>query len=233
MFTPKSLRSLRQMLLGFMVFGFIYTLVAVIWGFAAVVKLPDLATGDLATPKLLSSGIIPPALGIVVMIGIIAAAISTIDSIMLTLSSIFTREVYAVANKNATDKQQLLVCKIVLPVIAVLAYIFAHLKLSLIAVLSVSASAGLLVVVPPLIGAFFWRKGTAAGALAAIVVGGLAVFFMQFNGLRPLGQASGVWGLLISTTLFVFVSLVTSAPKARADEFIDHLRDNLKNHSAI
>ncbi|MBB3668424.1 hypothetical protein [Garicola koreensis] len=40
---------------------------------------------------------------------------------------------------------------------------FAHLELDLIAVLSVSASAGLLVMVPPIIGAFFWRRGTAAG----------------------------------------------------------------------
>lgn len=233
LFTPKSLKSLRHMLLGFMVFGLIYTLVSVIWGFAAVIKLPDLPTGDLATPKLLSSGLIPPALGIVVMIGIIAAAISTIDSIMLTLSSMFTRDVYAVVNKNAGDKQQLLVGKIVLPVIAILAYLFAHLNLSLIAVLSVSASAGLLVIVPPLVGAFFWRRGTAAGALAAIIIGGIAVFWLQFSGLRPLGQASGIWGLIISVLAFVLVSLVTTAPSARANEFINYLKVNLKKHSAV
>lgn len=233
LFTPDSLRSLRHMLLGFMVFGLIYTLVSVIWGFAAVIKLPDLATGDLATPKLLSSGIIPPALGIVVMIGIIAAAVSTIDSIMLTLSSMFTRDVYAVTNKNATDKQQLLVGKIILPVIAILAYIFAHLNLSLIAVLSVSASAGLLVIVPPIVGAFFWRRGTAAGALAAIIIGGIAVFWLQFAGVRPLGQASGVWGLIISVALFIVVSLLSKTPEQRADEFLSHLRENLRKHSAV
>lgn len=233
LFTPKSLRSLRHMLLGFMVFGLIYTLVSVTWGFAAIIKLPDLATGDLATPKLLSSGIIPPVLSVIVMIGIIAAAVSTIDSIMLTLSSMFTRDVYAIVKKDANDKQQLMVGKIILPVIAVLAYIFAHLNLSLIAVLSVSASAGLLVIVPPLVAAFFWKRGTAAGALAAIIIGGVAVFALQFSGLRPLGQASGIWGLIISIVVFVVVSLMTRAPKERADEFIDYLKVNLKKHSAV
>src|SRR5699024_11168531 len=86
LFTPRSFASMRQMLLGFMVFGFIYTLVAVIWGLAAVIEFPDLATGDLATPKLLSADFMPPVLGLAVMIGIMAAAVSTIDSIMLTLS---------------------------------------------------------------------------------------------------------------------------------------------------
>src|SRR5699024_6715668 len=122
----------------------------------------------LATPKLLSSDIVPPVLGIIVMIGIIAAAVSTIDSIMLTLSSMFTRDVYAVAKKSTTDKQQLLVGKIVRPVVAVLAYLFARLDLALFAVLSVSASAGVLVMVPPLVGACFWRLGTAAAAVSAI-----------------------------------------------------------------
>ena len=34
LYTPGSMRDLRKMLLGFLVFGFIYTLVSVTWGFA-------------------------------------------------------------------------------------------------------------------------------------------------------------------------------------------------------
>ena len=233
LYTPKSMASMRQMLLGFLVFGFIYTLVAVLWGFAAVIRFPDLATGDLATPSLLSSELLPPAVGLVVMIGIIAAAVSTIDSIMLTLSSMFTRDVYAVAKRGADDRQQLLVGKIVLPAVAVLAYLFAQLKLDLIAVLSVAASAGLLVVVPAIIGAFFWRRGTAAGALASIVVGGVFVFYLQLTATRFLGQGAGVWGLVVSTALFVVVSLLTAAPTARAKEFLDHVKEGLARHRAV
>ncbi len=232
LYTPGTLADMRRMLLGFMVFGFIYTLVSVVWGFAAIITFPELPKADLATPQILSAGIIPPALSVIVMIGIIAAAVSTIDSIMLTLSSIFTRDIYAVVKKDATDRQQLLVGKLVLPVIAILAYLFAQLNLSLIAVLSVSASAGLLVMVPPLIGAFFWRRGTAAGALAAIVIGGISVFVLQFMGLRPLGQASGVWGLIISTALFILVSLLSKKPVGRAREFMDHLSQGLTKHGA-
>lgn len=233
LYTPKSMASMRQMLMGFMVFGFIYTLVAVLWGFAAVIQFPGLATGDLATPRLLSSELVPPVIGVAVMVGIMAAAVSTIDSIMLTLSSIFTRDVYAVAKRDADDREQLLVGKIVLPVVAVLAYLFAQLKLSLIAVLSVAASAGLLVVVPAIIGAFFWRRGTAAGALASIIGGGLLVFWLQLTGTRLLGQGAGVWGLVASVLLFVGVSLATRAPAERAREFMDHVKEGLARHRAI
>src|SRR5699024_8621429 len=137
--------------------------------------------GDLATPKLLASGLVPTSLAVIVMIGIIAAAVSTIDSIMLTLSSMAARDVYSVLKKRSTDTQELAVGKILLPVIALLAYLFAQLEPSLIAVLSVSASAGLLVLVPALIGAFFWRRGTAAGALCSIILGGALVFVLELT----------------------------------------------------
>lgn len=233
LFTPASMRDLRRMILGFMIFGFIYTLVAVTWGFAALLEFPDLATGDLATPSLLGSDLVPTALGVIVMVGIIAAAVSTIDSIMLTLSSMLVRDVYAVAKPASDERHQLMVGKFVLPVIAVLALLFAQLKIDLIAVLSVSASAGLLVMVPPIVGAFFWKRGTAQGALAAIIVAGTLVFILEFTQTKLAGQGSGIWGLLVSVALFVGVSLVTRAPEARATEFLAHTRKKLDQHNVV
>ena len=97
----------------------------------------------------------------------------------------------------------------------------------------VAASAGLLVVVPAIIGAFFWRRGTAAGALASIIGGGVLVFWLQLTGTRLLGQGAGVWGLVVSVLLFVVVSLATRAPAERAREFMDHVKDGLARHRAI
>lgn len=224
LYTPGSLRDLRKMMIAFMVFGFIYTMISVVWGLTAMLQFDDLESGDQATPTLLASDMVPTVLGIIVMIGIMAAAVSTIDSIMLTLSSMLSRDVYAVAAKGATEKKQLMVGRFMLPVIAAGAYWFAHLELDLIAVLSVSASAGLLVMVPPLIGAFFWKRGTAAGLITAIVVAGSIVLALEYTGTMFLGQGSGVWGLLVSTVLFVGVSLVTKPKKDRAAEFIAQSR---------
>ncbi|MUK88360.1 sodium:solute symporter family protein [Ornithinibacillus sp. L9] len=221
MFMPNSLKGLRQMLIGFLVFGFIYTFVSVLWGFSALQMFPNLETADLATPKLLSSDLVPPVLGVIVMIGIMAAAISTIDSIMLTLSSMFARDVYGNMKNRPNDEKQLKIGKIVIPIIAILAYGFAELELNLIAVLSVAASSGLIVSVPSFFGTFFWKKGTAAGVISSVTIGAIVVLLLEFTGTKPLGLGSGIWGLMISTILFIGVSLATKAPKQKAETFIN------------
>ncbi|EGK08928.1 sodium:solute symporter family protein [Kroppenstedtia eburnea] len=231
MFMPKNLGEMRRMLIIFLIFGFLYTLVAVLWGFSAAVHFPSLSSPDLATPRLLASDLVPPVLAVVVMVGIMAAAISTVDSILLTLSSLFARDLYGVMQKKTDVDKQLMVGKVVIPVIAVLAYAFASLKLNLIAVLAVSSSAGLLVLVPAILGAFLWKGGTASGVLASVIGGGLLVIGLEWTQTRWLGQASGVWGLIISLVLFIGVSLVTRPPRDAADRFLGYLHQALKERN--
>lgn len=229
LFMPKSLKSMRTMLLGFMVFGFVYTLVAVTWGFASFIMFPNLENPDMATATILSSNLVPPIFAVIVMVGIIAAAISTIDSILLTLSSLFARDVYGYFRKDVSDAEQLQIGKFIIPVIAIFALLFAELELNLIAVLSVASSAGLLVFVPAIIGAFFWKRGTAAGVIISVLIAGLSVVILELGKIKPFGFGSGIWGLLLSTLLFVIVSLVTKAPKEKAHLFMTTVQEELSN----
>lgn len=214
LFMPASLGALRRMLLIFLCFGLVYTIISVIWGFSALVAFPDLDNPDRATARLLSSDFVPPVLGVAVMVGILAAAVSTIDSILLTLSSILARDVWGNLGGGAADAAQLKVGKIVIPAISILALIFAAMEISLIAILSVAASAGLVVTVPAIVGAFFWRRGTAAGALASIIGGAAFVGWMYATGNSLWGLNAGVLGLPVAAILFVGVSLGTR-PSAR------------------
>lgn len=231
MYMPSSLKSLRGMVLGFLVFGLIYTIVSVMWGYSAIMLFPNLDNPDVATPNLLSSDLIPPVLGVIVMVSIMAAAISTIDSILLTLSSLFARDVYGRTEKGSNEERQLRIGKFVIPVIAILAYAFAQLKLNLIAVLSVAASSGLIVSVPAIIGAFFWKKGTAAGVISSVSLGGILVIIFEIMKLKPYGLGSGVWGLVASTILFIGVSLVTKAPERKAKEFLQYVKTAMQKHT--
>nr|WP_321457037.1 sodium:solute symporter family protein [uncultured Cohaesibacter sp.] len=227
LFMPKSLGALRRMLLLFLCFGLIYTIVAVLWGFAAFQTYPDLPNPDLATAALLGADFLPPVLAIVVMIGILAAAISTIDSILLTLSSMLARDVYGGFSKEASDAAQLKIGRFVIPVISLVALAFASLKLSLISILSVAASSGLVVMVPAIIGAFFWKRGTAAGALASVLLGGLFVIVMYMTGNKLFGLNAGILGLPVASVIFVLVSLVTRQKNQMASAFVDDISDEL------
>jgi SSS family solute:Na+ symporter len=228
LFTTQSIGALRVMLLGFLLLGFVYTLVSVIWGFSALALLPDLESADMATPSLLASGAVPSVVAIILVVGIVAAAVSTVDSILLSLASLAARDVYAPLVTQG--RGEMLAGKLVMLVVAVLAILFARLQLDLITILSVASSAGLLVTVPAIVGAFFWTRGTAAGAMVSMVVAGVVVTYLQIAGLNPLGVPASVWGGGLALGLFVVVSLLTVAPRDRADAFLQPVVDGLARH---
>lgn len=233
LFVPRSLTHMRTMVMGFLIFGFIYTFISIIWGFSARLLLPNLPSGDLATPSLLALDIVPTSIALIVMVGITAAAISTINSIILTLSSMVTQDVIKNLFNTNNESKLLSVGRIFVFLFAVAAFLFATMRLGLIAVLSVASSAGLLVTVPAIMGAFFWKRGTATAAITSIIVGGIIALWFQFAGLKPLGWWPGVWSGIASLLLFIIVSFLTSPPRDKAEEFISYVNNALKEKNAI
>jgi len=63
----------------------------------------------------------------------------------------------------------------------------------------------------PIVGALFWRRATAVGALASMAAGSAAVvIFMVKDGL--FANSPIIWGLVASLVAFVVVSLLTPRP---------------------
>jgi solute:Na+ symporter, SSS family len=63
----------------------------------------------------------------------------------------------------------------------------------------------------PIVGALFWRRATAAGALASMAAGSaVVVFFMVKDGL--FANTPILYGLAASLVVFVVVSLLTPKP---------------------
>ena len=228
LFTTESLGALRVMLLGFLVLGFIYTLVSVLWGFAALQLLPGLERADLATPRLLASGAVPGIVAIVLVVGIVAAAVSTVDSILLSLAALAARDLYRPL--RPAGRRDMLAGQLVMLVVAGLAIGFARLQLDLITILSVASSSGLLVTVPAIVGCFFWRRGTAAGALTSMLGAGVVVTALQLTGSNPLGVPASVWGGGLAVGLFVAVSLLTRGAADRAETFLAPVEAGLARH---
>ncbi|MBL27086.1 MAG: hypothetical protein CMM50_05985 [Rhodospirillaceae bacterium] len=227
LFTTRDPRAMRTMIVGFLSFGLIFTLVAILWGFAGLVAVPGLDNPDLVTPSLLASGSVPPWLGVLLIVGIMAAAVTTVDSIALTLASMIGRDVYRAGIRGTDEARELAVGKVVVLVMITAAALFASLKLELISLLAVTSSAGLLVTVPAIVGAFFWRRGTAAGALVSVVGGTIAVAWFRFAGVNPWGMPGVAAAFFVTIVLFVAVSLATRPPADRGRSFIDDLRPQL------
>ena len=240
LFIPKSVRAMKQMLGGCLIFGFFYAIISVLWGFSSTLLVPNLEKGDLATPTLLSLPIIPMGLAIIAMLGITAAAISTIDSVLLTLSSMWTRDIHkGLIQPKISQARELKIGKWVIPIMASISFVFAFFASGetgfafMIAPLAATTSAGLLMMVPAIFGAFFWKRATAAGAIASCVFGAAIVLLFHVAGWKPLGLWPGTWGFIVCIILFVCVSLATRAPKEKAEEFINYLRETLPKGNFI
>jgi len=215
-FIPKSIGSLKNMIRGFLVFGFTYTIIVTLLGLASKLLIPNLSKPDLAMPTLL--GLVPAPLALIVMVSILAAAVSTSDSILLTLSSMATIDIYKNLKPKASEKESLKFGKIVIGIIMVLLVLFSLKPLGLIVELSVTSSAYLLQFVPATFGAFFWKKTNAKAATTSIILGCLVTGVLYFTNIKPLGLWPAIWGILINTLTFIILSLVVKPyPKPKIE----------------
>ncbi|NLI96069.1 MAG: sodium:solute symporter family protein, partial [Synergistaceae bacterium] len=169
---------------------------------------------------------VPRGLALLVVLSIFAAAVSTLNSIILTLSSMFGRDLVR-ALTPLSEEKELVWGKLLIPVLTLACYAFASLKLGLIAVLSSMASAGLMAQLPVILGAFFWKRGTAAGAILGMASGAVLTGALYMTKTNFLGQWPPVWGLLTSVSVFVAVSLMTRPNPSGAD-FIDTVESEVK-----
>ena len=206
LYAPKDIRSIRGMVAGFSVFGFAYTVLCVVLGLSAALLVPGLKNPDGAMAALLTK--VPRTLALLVVLSIFAAAVSTLNSIILTLRSMFGRDLLRTVFPLSEEKE-LFWGKLLIPVLTVACFAFAGLRLGLIAVLSSMASAGLMAQLPVILGAFFWKRGTAAGAIAGMVAGGGVTGGLYLAKINFLGHWPPVWGLMASVGAFVLVSLLT------------------------
>ncbi len=157
---------------------------------------------------------------------IVAAAMSTADSQLLVASSSFTSDIYKpIFRKKASDKEVLWVGRIVVLVIAVIAYFIASSKSE--------GAASIMTLVdnawggfgsafgPVIILSLFWKRFTYKGAIAGVIGGAVVdVLWMNF-----LTDSTGVYELLpgfIAGALFaVIVSLVDKKPAKEVEELFD------------
>lgn len=228
LFVTRDLAAMRRMIFWVLGFGLIFTLIAVLWGFAALVLAPDLESPAGATPALLGSGAVPVVVSLLLIIGILSAAISTLDSIALTLGSMVARDL--MDQREGTDARQILIGRVVVVVVVLFAAWFALQNAPIVEQLAALSAAGLIVTVPATIGAFFWRGGTAAGVLASLIGGSVtAIYMAMIAGFSVFDPRLAAAILSVTILLFVGVSLATR-PRPEALDFKTGLRDELNKH---
>jgi len=161
----------------------------------------------------------------VLMAAIIAASMSTADSQLLVASSSFTSDIYKpIIRKDASEKEVLWVGRLVVLVVAIIAFFIASSKAEgaqTIMNLVENAWAGFgSAFGPTIILSLFWRRFTYKGAIAGVVTGALVdvlwLMFMSHTGLYEI-----IPGFACSLVAAVVVTLMDKAPSKEIEEIFD------------
>ena len=179
----------------------------------------------LATPEL---GGLPYVVSGLVAAGGLAAALSTADGLLLTISNALVRDLYCRgAPREASPEQRVILTKFTLLSVALAAAFVAALKpAEILPLVSASFSLAASAFVPVMVLGIFWRGTTRQGAVAGMLAGlGIAVYYMLSHvpvlrtwagwlladglwfGIQPI--SAGVFGVPAGLIVAVVVSRIT------------------------
>lgn len=163
-----------------------------------------------------------PVIAGILLAAILAAVMSTADSQLLVSSSALTEDFYkSIFRKDATQQELVRIGRIAVIIIALAAMLLAFNEDSTVLDLVSYAWAGFGATFGPvLLLSLFWRRATALGAMAGIVVGGVTVVVWanMSGGLFDLYEI--VPGFMLAGCAMIVMSLISPEPEQEIlDEF--------------
>jgi solute:Na+ symporter, SSS family len=214
-FTARSVKVARNGGIGVGVYCLVYALAGALIGAAGRVFLPPLVDGDLAFAEIVNA-VLPVGLRGLVLAAALAAIMSTASACLLAASTVLLEDVYLRlrSTRNAGSIGQSRSVTLVLGLIMTVASCVMHDVITALTVAYDLLVGGLLV---PIVGAMIWRRGTTAGALSSIGLGGALV--VLFLGLSGLDSDQPIYiGLAGSLIAYIAVSLGTAPPLLKPHE---------------
>jgi len=204
-----------------------------------IVQLAEIVLdGDivvLATPEIAG---LPYVISGLVAAGGLAAALSTADSLLLTISNTLSHDVYyKILSPGTSSQKRLTISKLLLLVVALFAaYVASTKPADILSLVGAAFSLGASALFPALALGAFWKRANQYGALAGILTGfGVCAGYMlathpalggsvanQWFHIAPI--SAGIFGVPAGMLALIAVSLVTPAPDARTQALVDHLR---------
>ena len=180
-YLPKAANSLQVAAVLYPWVTAIMFICPVLIGMWGHISFPDL-TGKAADPILpmMLGEHTPTGITVAVMVAALAAMMSTLDSQLLALSTMVTRDVYLeYVRPQASLREQTLVGRISVVILAVIGLILAANPPGTIAAIATQAFTGLAVLFPTVIAALYGRNVSSISCIISIVVGEIGVIGFQ------------------------------------------------------
>ncbi len=177
--------------------------------------------GGNTLPRLLSE-YTPAWFAAVVVAGAIAAMMSSSDSMLLSGSSYFTRDIYRQTVNSVSERREALAGQAVVAIIALVSFALSLSQPGTLVEIGNTAFSGFAQLALPVIVALYWRGTTGRGIVTGIAGSQLFYLASVFTGIVPSGYvlplapslgewSAGIVGMLLGLVLTVAVSVITTA----------------------
>lgn len=229
--TAKSAKSFKLTVTAFPIFIMIVWVPCILIGIWAAGHLGPLGPGQSANAILgrMVEGLVhSPVLSGLVAAGVLAAIMSSLDSQFMCLGTMFTRDIVVrkFGEDRFTDSQKVLIARgfILAIVAATYGLAVALMNTAQVFALGVWCFSGFAGLFPLVVGAVYWKRTTAAGAISCIIVTAATwciLFYRDIIAVKPPGAdeellIAGMMPVTLiiaaSALTLVVVSLLTAKP---------------------
>ena len=190
--------------------GMFFSATLIEWaGVNGIASIQNIEKADQIVPMILQRGM-NPFLASIFIAGIVAAGMSTIDGILVTTTGAVTRDIYQkIINKDATDETVMKLSKVVTVIIGIIVICFGVFQPGSIFEINLFAFSGMAIFVVPILFGIYWKKATAKGAIASVIVGIISLLLFTLNpSVKAL--AMGFHALFPTTIIASIVMIVVS-----------------------
>ncbi len=208
----------RAIMIGTVVVGFIMLGMHLIGVFARPV-LPGIEYGDKVMP-LLTLSILPPWLAGIVLSAPMAAIMSTVDSLLILVSSTVVKDVYLnYINPDAGNETVKRISLVVTTLIGILVFLIALSPPDLIIWLNLFSFGGLeATFIWPVVFGLYWSRGNKYGAILSMITGIVSYMIIHVYFPNPFGMHTVVLPIILSFFAFIAGSFLKNLSKTHAPE---------------
>ncbi|MFC3886101.1 sodium/pantothenate symporter [Bacillus songklensis] len=206
----------QAMIIGTIVVGAIMMGMHLIGVFARAV-MPGIEVGDKVMP-LLTMEVLPAWLAGIVLAAPMAAIMSTVDSILLLVSSALVKDLYLnYMNPDANERQVKRWSFTTTTTIGILVFLLSIKPPDLLIWFNLFSFGGLeAVFIWPIVLGLYWSKGNKHGAVSSMIVGMMSYIFIHLFMPNPFGMHTVVLPVLLSLVTYVFISILTASRSSQA-----------------
>jgi len=191
-------------------------------GILAILILPNLTDPELAIFEV-ARALLPPAVTGIVMAAIMAAIMSTADSLLLQTGSIASRDLYErFINPEASERQMVMVSRLLVLAIGAVGYFVALADPPAVAYVVIFTTSVLgSAFAPAFFCAVWWKKANTPGAIASMVSGAVTAVTWELAGLASTTTLAPMSaGIAVSSIVIVVVSLATASSSPVPDHVL-------------